>query len=131
MEISLLIQIVIGLIIVLAILMFFFFSSRSKKVKEDSAVYEEKLDLQTLVKIIKNKKSTSGELQEALDLVLKDYGVIDNLDLYIDMLFIICLHPNTNKNIIISFNKELVRLNPKYKLEINGAITKGLNSRGV
>jgi len=48
-----------------------------------------------------------------------------------NILFAICLHPNTNKNIILSFNKELVRLNPKYKVEINGAISKGLNSRGV
>ncbi|WP_455757303.1 hypothetical protein [Sulfurimonas sp.] len=133
MEVSFLIQIVIGLIVVLAILMFFFFSSRSKakKAKHAAEQNEEKVDLQALLAIIKNNKSTSSELKEALDLVLKHYGEIDNLKVYIDMLYIICLHPNTNKNIIIGFNKELVKLNPKYKLEINGAITDGLNSRGV
>jgi hypothetical protein len=48
-----------------------------------------------------------------------------------DILFAICRHPNTNKDIIINFDKELEHLNPEYKKEINEAIAKGLNSRGA
>jgi len=54
-----------------------------------------------------------------------------DFDTYMDILFTICRHPNTNKDIIIKFDKELSRLNPEYKKEINEAITKGLNSRRV
>jgi len=134
MEISLLIQVVAGLIIVLAVLMFFLFSARAKAKKNKqskSEVEEKKLDFNTLLAVVKSKKSNSTQLKEALDLILKDYGEINNLELYMDILFVICLHPNTNKNIIVGFNKELVKLNPKYKVEINGAIAKGLNSRGA
>ena len=134
MEITSLVLVVIGLIIVLGILMFFLFSARAKAKKNKQRIFEAKVkksDFNTLLAVIQSQKSNSQELKEALDLVLKDYGEIDNLESYMNILFAICLHPNTNKNIILSFNKELVRLNPKYKVEINGAISKGLNSRGV
>jgi hypothetical protein len=73
-------------------------------------------------------------------MILKYYGHIHeklgirshpDFDIYMEILIIICRHPNTNKDIIIKFDKELTRLNPSYKAEINEALTKGLNSRGV
>ncbi len=75
-----------------------------------------------------------------MDLVLKSHGNIHkklgirahpDFDIYMEMLIVVCRHPNTNKNIIIDFDKELLKLNPQYKAEINDAITKGLNSRGI
>ena len=54
-----------------------------------------------------------------------------DFDIYMDILFTICRHPNTTKNLILDFDKELERLNPEYKPEINNALAKGLNSRGV
>jgi len=54
-----------------------------------------------------------------------------DFDIYMEILFTICRHPNTNKDIVIKFDRELGRLNPEYKKEINEAITKGLNSRRV
>ena len=90
--------------------------------------------------MIKLKKTTSKELKDSLDLVLKHHALIHkklgarahpDFDIYRDILFSICRHPNTNKNIIINFDKELTRLNPEYKADINDAITKGLNSRGA
>jgi hypothetical protein len=90
--------------------------------------------------IIKNKQSSSKELKEALDLILKHHGIVSkklglrphpDFDVYMDILFTICRHPNTNKSIIVNFDKELLKLNPEYKSEINDAITKGLNSRGA
>lgn len=148
MEITLLIESFIGLIILLAGLMFLLFYSPSAKVKRVekklsktiSDIKKPKIDLDSLRAIIKNKKTTSEELKEALDLVLKYHGNIHkklgirthpDFDIYMEMLIIICRHPNTNKNIIINFDKELSKLNPQYKAEINDAITKGLNSRGV
>jgi hypothetical protein len=54
-----------------------------------------------------------------------------DFDIYMDVLFTLCRHPNTNTDLIINFDKELARLNPDYKQEINNAISKGLNSRGI
>jgi len=149
MEITLLIKSIMGLIAILALLMFlFFYSSASKKNKKIDTKTPKKTikpreavpDLQTLRMIIKNKKTKTKELKKSLDLVLKYYGNIHkklgvrvhpDFDVYMEILFTICRHPHTNKNIIVDFDKELGRLNPDYKAEINDAITKGLNSRGA
>ena len=138
-----------GLIAILALLIFLFFYSSSskktkkidiKKTKEPTKSREEVPDLQTLRAIIKNKKTKTKELKKSLDLVLKYYGNIHkklgvrthpDFNVYMEILFTICRHPNTNKNIIVDFDSALGKLNPAYKAEINDAITKGLNSRGV
>ena len=152
MEIALLIKSVMGLIVILGLLMFlFFYSPRSKAKKnkpdaennsKNSLPIQEKIktDLRSLKAIIKNKKSSSKELKIALDLVLKHHGCVHkklgtrahpDFDNYMDILFSICRHPHTNKDLIINFDKELEKRNPEYKAEINDAITKGLNSRGA
>ncbi len=147
MEITLLLKSIMGLVVVLALLIFFLFlpSGRKKEkivAKKNTSTTSNRTntDLGYLKSIIKNKKSTPKELKEALDLVLKHHGRVHeklglrahpDFDNYMDILFTICRHPNTNKDIIIKFNKELEKLNPEYKKEINEAITKGLNSRRV
>lgn len=152
MEIELLIQSIMGLVAVLGVLIFLLLYAPAAQEKKPAKVTKStskssssdsnniKTDLDSLRAIIKSKKSTSRELKSALDLVLKHHGHIHkklgvrvhpDFDVYMDILFSICRHPNTNKNIIINFDKELERLNPEYKAEINDAITKGLNSRGA
>jgi len=133
MDITLFIKLGMALIVILAILMFFFFSSRKKAKQLQEKKSEEKVEkipsLNSLRDIIKNKKTSSSDLKDATELVLKHYAEIKDIDLYMDILFVICVHPNTNKNIIVAFDKEILRLNPTYKIEINGTISKGLNSR--
>lgn len=144
MEITLLLQSGLALVFVLGFLIFLLLLARKKRVpqsvNEVKVVNEPVVDLESLKAIIEHKRTTSKELQEALDLVLKHYGVIPNkigvlyhhdFQIYMDILFSICIHPNTNKKIILGFDKELERLNPEYKVEINEAITRGLNSREV
>ncbi|WP_373001914.1 hypothetical protein [Sulfurimonas sp.] len=149
MEITLLLKSIMGLVIVLALLIFLLFlPSNRKKEKTESkeatpivvAQRPPNTDLEYLRSIIKKKKSTTKELQEALELVIKYHGIVHeklglrahpDFDIYMDILFTICRHPNTNKDIVVKFDRELGRLNPDYKKEINEAITKGLNSRRV
>ena len=52
-------------------------------------------------------------------------------DVYMDIIFKLCRHKNTNKNIILAFMKQLEKSNPEYKKEINDAMMRGLNSRGI
>jgi hypothetical protein len=48
-----------------------------------------------------------------------------------DILFKAARHPNIDKNTIVKFNAALEKLNPEYKKEINDALMRGLNSRGL
>jgi len=152
MEITLLVKSIAGLVVILGILIFLFLYSLSNKrakakkeakkakksqpAKQKSTHYK----LEDLVAVIRNKKSTTKELQEALDLIIKNYGHIHpklgirthpDFDIYAEVLLRICRHPNTTKDIIIKFDRELEKLNPEYVREINDALTKGLNSRGL
>jgi len=144
MEISLLIKVVAGLVVILGILVFLLLLP--KKIKDSKKVLSEKernkpkvkTDLNSLRYIIRNRVSSNKQLGEALDLIIKHHGNIPNklgirvnpqFDGYMEVLVTLCRHPNASKDIIIKFDKELTKLNPDYKSEINDAITKGLNSR--
>ena len=148
MELTLLIQSAMGLLVILGILVFLLVlapKSKKKETKKSTKVVQtqntkNKTDLESIKSIVKNRKSAAKELKEALDLVLKYHGTIHKKlglrphpesKIYMDILFSVCRHPNATKDIIRDFDKELERLNPSYKKDINDAITRGLNSRGI
>lgn len=144
MEITLLIKAIVGLVIILGILVFILLIPKQmeKKTVQKRTVepVKPKTDLDSLRHIIRNRLSTKQELQDALNLVIKLHGHIPKklgsrvnpeFDGYMEILIMICRHPNTDKNIILKFDKELRGLNPSYKDEINESITKGLDSRSV
>ena len=151
MDIVLLLKSGAGLLVLLAILVYLMISVPKAKAKAKAEAEAKKnskvasvdtkinIDFNHLRAIIRNKKSTSKELKEALDLILKYHGTIhpklgarahQDFDMYMDVIMHICRHPNTNKNLILKFDKELVSKNPEYKVDINDSLTKGLNSRG-
>jgi hypothetical protein len=151
MEVVLLIKSLLGLVSILAILIFFlFYVPKKRKEKREQ---EEKraqnhpkrkaiLDypsFKDLVKIVKNRESTAEDLSDALNLIIEHYGEIPpklgirahpEFTAYAELIIRICRHPNTNKNIIVKFDRDLEKKNPAYKKEINDFLTKGLNSRG-
>jgi hypothetical protein len=143
MEASLLIQSIAGLVVILAILIFLLLkpkvSVKSKTINIKPEDEKPKTDLESLRHIIRNRNSTEKQLSYATDMVLKYHGNIPGklglrlnpqFDAYMEIIITLCRHPHTSKDIILKFDKELTRLNPEYKTEINEAITKGLNSRG-
>jgi len=150
MEITALIKFGTLLILVLGLLIFIFFYSakkkrhkvQSKKQHTSSSITTPKIntDLDYLRAQIRKQKTSAEELKVLLDLVLKHHGVIHkklglrthpDFDAYTEIMIVLCRHTNTNKNLILNFDRELRRLNPEYSKEINDALTKGLNSRGV
>jgi len=148
MEIALILKSLMGLVVILGLLVFFLFLPSKKKKKnpilKTKKTPQKKKDIKTdlafLLGIIKNKRTSTQALKEALDLVIKHHGVVHKklglrahpeFDVYMDILFTICRHPNTNKSIIVKFDSALEKLNPEYKKEINDTIAKGLNSRGI
>jgi hypothetical protein len=150
MEITLLIKSIAGLAVVLGLLIFILILSpddkkkslKSKKKPKKTSHQNEAMstELMPLRAIIKDKTSDKHLLRDALELIIKYHGTIHkklgvrphpDFEIYKDILFTICRHPNTNKSLIINFEKELLKKNPEYKSNINDATTKGLNSRGV
>lgn len=150
METELIIKSVMGLIALLSLLVFLLFLEPNKNKKKSTStaktntqnekISTEDTNLDTLVAIVKNKKSDSTRLAYALNAIIKHHGLIHkkmgatphrDFDTYMGILFTLCRHPNANKNLIIDFDRELTRLNPDYTQEINTAISKGLASRGM
>ena len=149
MDIVLLMKSIAGLVVILGILIVVFFytpggkkKKRSKETKHYTQAVkpEQPHELKDLLMVIRNKDASTKELAEALDLILKYHGRIPkklgirchpDFDIYSEVLLRICRHPNTNKDIILKFDRELERLNPEYLREINDSLTKGLNSRGI
>ena len=150
MEITALIKFGILLVVVLALLIFiFFYSSKKKRLKSQTeqsqkntttVTSELNTDLKYLRAEIRKQKTSTEELKVLLDLVLKHHGIIHkklgmrphpDFDAYAEIMIVLCRHLNTDKNLILGFDRELRRLNPEYTKEINDALTKGLNSRGV
>jgi hypothetical protein len=149
MDITLIIKSIAGLVVILGILMFMLLykpkDKTAKKVKKTDTNSKKKfrtkndvVDLQTLREIIKSKKSTTKDLEAAIDGVLKNYATIPaklgtrthpDFDIYNEMLFMLSKHKNANKNIILKFNRTLEKQNPQYKNEINDAVSRGLNAR--
>ncbi|DAB27802.1 MAG: hypothetical protein A2513_00785 [Sulfurimonas sp. RIFOXYD12_FULL_33_39] len=152
MEADLIIKSIVGLIALLAVLVFMLFLNPNKKVKskkeaplevevksaKDDSVLN--TDLDALIEILKDKESDEDKLAQAINLIIKHHGKIEkkfgvkshaDFDIYMDIIYKICRHPNTNKDLILGFDRELGRANPQYKQEIGDAIVKGLNSRKV
>ncbi|WP_457743710.1 hypothetical protein [Sulfurimonas sp.] len=146
MDIVLLLKSIAGLVAILGILLLLYFyvwksnkETKKKPVTKTTRV-EVKHDFASLLKIIKDKKSTAKDLGEALDLLIKYHGVIPkklglrvhpDFEIYSEILLRLCRHKNANKDIVVKFDRELEKLNPEYKREINDSLTKGLNSRGI
>ena len=126
MDITVILTIIFVLIILLVILLFLLFFKKEKPVKK---VVTKQISFQALVAILENPQSSSIELKNALDKILKFYAKIDNLQNYLKIIMLITTHKNTNKNIIISFEKDLIKLNPNYKVEINQTLLQSLNKR--
>ena len=147
MELTLLLESGLGLLVLLAILVFMLLLSlkkkklkKAKKVQVTKSAAKQRTDLAHLKSIIKTRSSSTAELKDSLELIIKHHGTIHkklgqrahpDFDTYMDILFTICRHPNTNKDIILKFDRALEKINPEYKPEINEAIAKGLNSRGI
>ncbi|MDA7817935.1 hypothetical protein N9A28_07070 [Sulfurimonas sp.] len=150
MEIELIIQSIMGLVGILALLIFFLFITPNKddfqdeveavEIIEKEPVITMDTDMESLRDVIKNKGSITEELRTALELIIKYHGTVHtklgirahpDFDIYEEVLFRICRHPNADKDMIINFDSSLSRLNPEYKEDINEAMTKGLTSRRV
>ncbi|MDH4944828.1 hypothetical protein [Sulfurimonas sp. C5] len=144
MDLLFIIKSLIGLILILGILIALFFYSPGEKRKKKKALADKpredkEYSFDDLSAIIKAKKSSTDELQWALNTILRYYGEIppkDGIKLHNDfyhfseLIIRLTHHPHTTKDLILNFDRELQKMNPEYAKEINDALTKGIKSRG-
>ncbi|MEA3372641.1 MAG: hypothetical protein U9Q62_03005, partial [Campylobacterota bacterium] len=146
MNITTPILMIIVLLVVLLILVFMLVARPSKKkhvqkrtIKQPPVEKKRVRSFDELVAVLKKKTSGADELRDALHEITGSYGKITpklgarvhpDFDNYMLVILLICRHRNTNKNIILDFDRALSGRNPEYKREISDAVQKGLNSRG-
>jgi len=128
---------------ILALTLFLFFlvailvfRSRPKVVKEE--VIKGPPTFEELKSILKNKDTHLEILRETLDEIVDLYGNIEekksgrpskDFERYMEVILIVCKHPNSNKHLVLNFEKDLARKNPQYKRDIDSMVTKGLSYR--
>ncbi len=148
MEATQLAQFVVLLVLVLITLVFLLFINPRKKVKlqktqvatNDGIKKEICTTVNCILLVMKNKKSTKEELEEAIGYLLKYHkdipsklGIRANpeFEYYKEIFFYLCKHKNATTKLILELDKELSSANPSYKKEINESIARGLEARRV
>jgi predicted transcriptional regulator len=150
MDIVFFLKVLAGLFVLLALLLtLFVYPSRKKEQKRskkrEKTVSTEKKTLSKhalsdILALIKDKNSSTDTLKEAIEMLVKYHAKIPNklgiranpdFDIYEEIILRLCRHPNTNKDIILKLDRALQKENPSYARELNNALTKGLNARGV
>ena len=116
------------LIIILAILIFFLFQKRKlKMISKD--LTSPIPSLQSLEQIIDNSDTKTEELKDTVDLIMKYYAEINDINSYMDTIFNLSKHRNRDTQMIVTLTTKLEQRNPQYKLDINSAMSQGLNSK--
>ncbi len=107
-----------------------------KKVERDSS---EALSFEEILKIFVNKKSTKKELRDAIEQLVRHHGKIHaklgdlphpDFKRYKELIMALCTNPQADKDIIIAIDQKLRVKNPKYGLNIDDAVNKGIAKRG-
>ncbi len=146
MDITLLIESIVGLISILGILMLFLLWSSKEKQKKSTEPQpadeapKQDTSLEALRMITHRQNATTQELANVVELLLKYHPTIHaklgvrthpEFDIYADILFHLGRHKQITKKILLRFSNELEKQNPNYKKEIEDALMRGLNSRGL
>ena len=144
MNSTLLLGLMIALLVVLIALVLIFTSEpkakkAAKKKVEQAVTNKPRIpSFDELRAVFKSKSSSSDDLMEAYQLIVKHHGLIKDklgirvnphFDRYMDLIFSMTRHKSANTKMIIGFEKELTAKNPKYEREIADAFNRGLSSR--
>lgn len=112
---------------------------KKRKVKEPEPVKNKSLSFEEISAIFSHSKSTKAELIEAIEQLIKNHGKIHaklgdlphpDFKRYLTLIIELCNNPQADKDIIVSLDHKLRIKNPKYGLNIDDAINKGLAGRG-
>jgi predicted transcriptional regulator len=146
MDIVFILKTLAGLIVILALLVLLFvYPAKKREIKKAAKKKQPKkstteCNLKDIIVLLKNKQTEQKELEEAIACMVKYHAKIPNklgirahpdFDMYEEIILRLCNHPSTNKDIILKLDRALQKQNPTYTHELNNALSKGLNARGM
>ena len=108
----------------------------AKKVKIDPS---KPLTFEQISELFLNKQTTKKELQNGIEQLVKNHGKIHaklgdlphpDFKRYQAVIMALCSNPQADKDIILSIDQKLRVKNPKYGLNIDEAVDKGIAKRG-
>lgn len=113
----------------------------SKKIKKEEPVISknEILSFEEIATIFSHKKSTKEDLVRAIEQLIRHHGKIQaklgdlphpDFKRYLILIIELCNNPQVDKDIIVSLDNKLRTKNPKYGINIDEAINKGIARRG-
>jgi hypothetical protein len=110
------------------------------KVDEKPVIDKNKmLSFEEIKILFSHKHSSKSELKEAIEQLVRHHGKIHSKlgDLahpdfkrYLELIISLCKNPQADKELILSLDQKLRVKNPKYGLEIDEAVNKGIAARG-
>jgi len=90
--------------------------------------------------LFSHKDSSKAELKEAIEQLVRHHGKIHaklgdlvhpDFKRYLELIISLCKNPQADKELIITLDQKLRVKNPKYGLEIDEAVNKGIAARGL
>ncbi len=109
------------------------------KVKKPIIKRSEPLSFEEISYIFMHSESSVEDLKDAIEQLIKHHGKIHaklgdlphpDYKRYLSLIINLCKNPRADKDIIISLDQKLRAKNPKYALNIDEAINKGISARG-
>lgn len=145
MDVTTLILALTGLLGILLVLVLIYIFARAPKEKPQTAAPksagkseaaprkapEGVPTLDALEAVVFNRSSSKEALRSAVEAIGMHYGKIyaTTLNRYMRIIMSLCRHPNTDKTILVNFDKTLRQQNPGMRQELEMALKKGLDSR--
>jgi len=97
------------------------------------------LSFEEISAIFSNQESSKEDFRQAIEMLIKHHGKIHaklgdlphpDYKRYNALIIKLCKNPSSDKDVIILLDQKLRARNPKYSLNIDEAINKGLAGRG-
>ena len=110
-----------------------------KKVKEVGVDRSKPLSFDAILTIFSSKKSSKQELKDGIEQLIKHHGKIHaklgdlphpDFKRYREAIMAVCSNPKADKDVILAIDQKLRIKNPKYGLNIDEAVDKGIAKRG-
>jgi hypothetical protein len=98
-----------------------------------------KLSFEEIRVLFAHSQSSKAELKEAIEQLIRYHGKIHaklgdlvhpDFKRYLELIISLCKNPQADKELIVSLDQKLRIKNPKYGLEIDEAVNKGIEARG-
>ncbi|HIC44217.1 MAG TPA: hypothetical protein EYO73_07975 [Sulfurimonas sp.] len=111
-----------------------------KKMNTPPVISRDKpLSFEEILEVFGDTQSSKETLREVIEQLIKHHGKIHaklgdlphpDFKRYLSLIIVLCNNPKADKDIIIALDQKLCTKNPRYALNIDEAVNKGIAARG-